>query len=165
MRFKAFIIAAIVALAQSLFAAGPPNIVFILADDLGWADLGCYDSTFYKTPNLDNLARQGMRFTDAYGAAPICSPTRASILTGKYPARLHLTDWLPGRKDMPSQKLLRPNIQQQLPLQEQTMPELLKPLGFASAMLGKWHLGTNGFGPEQQGFDFSIGGAQGGTPP
>src|SRR5438874_8831545 len=91
----------------------PPNIVFILADDLGWADLGCYGSKFHQTPNIDRLARQGMRFTDAYAAASICSPTRASILTGKYPARLHLTDWLPGRKDMPSQKLLRPIIEQQ----------------------------------------------------
>src|SRR5262245_253845 len=89
-------------------ATRPPNIVLILADDLGWADGGCYGSKFHQTPNIDRLARQGMRFTDAYAAAPICSPTRASILTGKYPARLHLTDWLPGRTNMASQKLLRP---------------------------------------------------------
>ncbi|MBD3386446.1 sulfatase-like hydrolase/transferase, partial [candidate division KSB1 bacterium] len=74
-----------------------PNIVFILVDDLGWKDLGCYGSTFYETPNIDRLAAEGMRFTDAYAACPVCSPTRASIMTGKYPARLGLTDWIPGR--------------------------------------------------------------------
>jgi arylsulfatase A len=146
-------------------AASSPNIVFILADDLGWADLGCYGSKFHQTPNIDKLAAQGMRFTDAYAAAPICSPTRASILTGKYPARLHLTDWLPGRKDMPSQKLLRPTIHQQLALEETTLPEFLKPIGYTSGSFGKWHLGGEDFAPEKQGFDFSIGGAQGGTPP
>src|SRR5256886_5314751 len=148
-------------------AAAPasPNIVFILIDDLGWADVGCYGSKFYRTPNIDKLAREGMRFTDAYAAAPICSPTRASILTGKYPARLHLTDWLPGRKDMPSQKLLRPVIQQELPLEEMTLPEFLKPRGYFSGIIGKWHLGGDAFGPEQQGFDYSIGGSQAGTPP
>src|SRR5881397_2343437 len=87
-------------------AERPPNIIFILADDLGWRDLGCYGSAFYETPNLDRLAKQGVRFTNAYAACNVCSPTRASILTGKYPARLHLTDWLPGRKDSPKQKLL-----------------------------------------------------------
>src|SRR5258706_8564950 len=106
-----------------------------------------------------------MRFTDAYAAASICSTTRASILTGKYPARLHLTDWLPGRKDMPSQKLLRPIIEQQLALEEITLPEYLKPLGYVSACLGKWHIGGEAFAPEKQGFDFSIGGPQAGTPP
>src|SRR5947209_9794268 len=77
-----------------------PNFVFILADDLGWRDLGCYGSTFYETPHLDTLVAQGCRFTDGYATCCVCSPTRASILTGKYPARLHLTDWLPGRPDM-----------------------------------------------------------------
>src|SRR5256885_12576789 len=116
----------------ALTASRAPNIFFILADDLGWADLGCYGSTFYQTPSIDALAHQGMRFTDANAAAPICSPTRASILTGKYPARLHLTDWLPGRKDMPSQKLLRPVIQQQLSLEEITLPKFLKARGYFS---------------------------------
>ena len=78
-----------------------PNVVFILIDDMGWNDLGCYGSTFYETPNIDRLAGQGMRFTNAYAACPVCSPTRAGIMTGKYPARLHLTDWLPGRPDRP----------------------------------------------------------------
>src|SRR6185436_17989272 len=94
-------------------AAPRPNIIFILADDLGWRDLGCYGSTFYETPALDRLAGQGLRFTDAYAACNVCSPTRASILTGKYPARLHLTDWLPGRPDRRDQKLKRPIIVQQ----------------------------------------------------
>src|SRR2546426_1097604 len=78
-------------------ASQPPNIIFILADDLGWRDLGCYGSTFYETPNLDRVAATGMRFTQAYAACCVCSPTRATILTGKYPARLGITDWLPGR--------------------------------------------------------------------
>src|SRR3954469_25470849 len=96
--------------------AARPNFVFILADDLGWADLGCYGSTFYETPNLDRLARDGMRFTDAYAACCVCSPTRASIMTGKYPARLGLTDWLPGKKDSPVLKLNRPPLLDHLPL-------------------------------------------------
>src|SRR5687767_208214 len=76
-----------------------PNVVLIVADDLGWADLGCYGSKYHRTPHLDRLAASGARFTDAYAAAPVCSPTRAAIMTGKYPARLNLTDWLPGRPD------------------------------------------------------------------
>src|SRR6185437_107266 len=99
---------------------GRLNVVVILADDLGWADLSCYGSKYHKTPNLDRLAARGMRFTDAYAAAAICSPTRAALLTGKYPARLNLTDWLPGRADRPDQKLLRPVINQQLPSSEIT---------------------------------------------
>ncbi len=87
-----------------------PNIIFILIDDLGWKDLGCYGSRFHETPNIDKLAAEGMRFTDAYAACPVCSPTRASILTGKYPARLHLTDWLPGRRNLPCQQLKHPEI-------------------------------------------------------
>ena len=97
-----FAIAVLLAL-SGVPAAAPdrPNVVFILIDDLGRNDLGCYGSTFYRTPNCDRLAREGMRFTDAYAACPVCSPTRAAIMTGKYPARLHLTDWLPGRPDRP----------------------------------------------------------------
>src|SRR5437899_9598033 len=102
----------------SLPAAERLNVVFILADDLGWADLGCYGSKFHRTPHLDRLAAAGLKCTDAYAACPVCSPTRASLLTGKYPARLNLTDWLPGRPDRPDQKLLRPMINEQLPLEE-----------------------------------------------
>jgi arylsulfatase A-like enzyme len=95
-----------------------PNVVLIVADDLGWADLGCYGSKFHKTPNLDKMAAGGKRFTQAYSASPVCSPTRAALMTGKHPARLHLTDWLPGRGNYVNQKLLRPEIRQELPLEE-----------------------------------------------
>src|SRR6187549_3237453 len=113
----------------AMFAADSParpNVILILMDDLGWADLGCYGSTYHKSPNIDRLAAEGMRFTQAYAACPVCSPTRASILTGKWPARLHLTDWLPGRPDMPGQMLSRPKFRQELPLEEVTLAEHLK---------------------------------------
>src|SRR5437016_6588122 len=118
----------------------PPNFVFILIDDMGWRDLGCYGSVFYETPNIDRLAQQSVRFTNAYAACPVCSPTRASILTGKYPARLHLTDWIPGRKQWPTARLLTPSFKHELPLEEVTLPQVLKPLGYTSASIGKWHL-------------------------
>jgi arylsulfatase A len=151
--------------AATTIEAHKPNIIVILVDDLGWADLGCCGSTFYETPNIDRLARRGMRFTDAYAACPVCSPSRAAILTGKYPARLHLTDWLPGRADRPSQKLLRPVIRQQLPPEEVTLAEALQPAGYVSASIGKWHLGAEPFWPEHQGFDLNVGGTQTGSPP
>jgi arylsulfatase A-like enzyme len=133
-----------------------PNIVLIFADDLGINDLGCYGRTEHQTPNLDRLARQGMQFTCAYTAQPICSPSRAAILTGKCPARLNLTNFLPGRPDAPSQKLLQPRIEGQLPLEEVTIAELLKDAGYATGLFGKWHLGGAGFGPGEQGFDVVV---------
>lgn len=141
-----------------------PNVILIVLDDFGWADLGCYGSKYHKTPHVDRLAADGMRFTDAYAACPVCSPTRAALMTGKYPARLHLTDWLPGRGDMPSQKLLRPAIRQQLPLQEVTVADVLHGAGYATASIGKWHLGGAGFEPTKQGFDINIAGDAAGTP-
>jgi arylsulfatase A-like enzyme len=150
---------------QSRAANRPPNIVFILIDDMGWKDVGCNGSKFYETPNIDALAGRGMRFTDAYAACPVCSPTRASILTGKYPARLNLTDWLPGRPDMNSQKLLRPKIVNHLPLDENNLAKALKAVGYRTAIIGKWHLGGGKFLPEKQGFDVNIGGTAGGSPP
>ncbi len=137
-------------------AATPPNIVLILADDLGWADLGCYGSRAHRTPQLDRLAADGVRFTDAYCAQPICSPSRAALLTGKAPARLHLTDFIPGRRLMASQKLRRPDMLQELPLEEQTLAELLRPAGYVSACIGKWHLGGKNLGPRDQGFDAAF---------
>jgi arylsulfatase A-like enzyme len=145
-------------------AADTPNVVLVVADDLGWRDLGCYGSTFYKTPHLDRLAKDGLRFTDFYAACPVCSPTRASILTGKYPQRVNITDWIPGRKDLPDQRLKRPEIRNELPLEEVTIAEALKKRGYVTAHVGKWHLGGPGFGPEKQGFDVNIGGDQTGTP-
>ncbi len=147
-------------------AAAPqrPNIVFLLVDDLGWRDFGCYGNTFYETPNLDRLASEGVRFTNAYAACPVCSPTRASILTGQYPARLHLTDWIPGRKQWPAARLLTPAFEQQLPLRETTLAEALKPLGYRTASIGKWHLGGDGFLPTDQGFDINVAGNERGSP-
>lgn len=150
--------------ARTFAQVRPPNIVLVLIDDYGWADTRSYGSTYHRTPNIDTLATRGMRFTDAYAAAPVCSPTRAALLTGKHPARLHLTDWLPGRGDTPAQKLAVPTIRQQLPLEEATIAEALKPGGYISAHIGKWHLGGAGFEPERQGFDLNIAGDETGTP-
>lgn len=141
-----------------------PNIIFLLLDDLGWRDFGCYGNRFHETPNLDRLAAEGVRFTSAYAACPVCSPTRASIMTGKYPARLHLTDWIPGRKQWPTAKILTPEFEQQLPLAEVTIAEALKPLGYRTASIGKWHLGGEGFWPENQGFDLNVAGTHRGAP-
>jgi len=142
----------------SLTAAEParPNIVLILADDLGINDLGCYGRAEHATPHLDRLAQDGLRFTCAYTAQPICSPSRAALMTGKCPARLHLTNYLPGRADAPSQKLSQPVIEGQLPLEEVTLPELLRQHGYKTGLFGKWHLGGKGFGPNQQGFDITF---------
>ena len=150
-------------------AAGKPNFLFVLVDDLGWRDLGCYGSTFYETPNLDRLARNGMRFTDAYAACPVCSPTRASIMTGKYPARTGLTDWIPGRqhnkKTLRYMKLLPPAFEQQMALEEVTLAEALRGGGYKTGFAGKWHLGTDeAFWPEHQGFDMNKGGWSRGSP-
>src|SRR5262249_3985178 len=148
----------------SLSAAERLNVVVILADDLGWADLGCYGSKYHQTPHLDKLAAAGARFTDAYAAAPVCSPTRAALLTGQYPARLNLTDWLPGRTDRPDQKLLRPVISQELSPTTLTLAAALKAAGYATGHVGKWHLGGQGAGPQQRGFDVNIAGDQTGSP-
>ena len=115
-----------------------PNIVFLLADDLGWRDLSCYGSTFYETPNLDRLALQGMRFTDAYAACPVCSPSRASLLTGKYPARVGITNWIYGQE---RGKLLEVPFLDHLPDNEFTLPEALREGGYQTWHVGKWHLG------------------------
>jgi arylsulfatase A-like enzyme len=130
-----------------------PNIVLILADDLGINDLAVYGRKEHHTPNLDRLAAEGLRFTTSYVASPICSPSRAAIMTGRAPARLHLTTFLPGRPDTPAQRLLHPAMRQQLPLEELTLAERLRSLGYATAMIGKWHLGGAGFEPTNQGFD------------
>jgi arylsulfatase A len=142
----------------------PWNLILILIDDMGWRDLGCYGSSSYLTPHIDRLAQEGMRFTDAYASAPVCSPTRAALLTGKWPARLHLTDWIPGRKPWPTSKLHSPDFEQQLPHREITIAEALKPRGYVSASIGKWHLGGAGFYPESQGFSLNVAGTERGSP-
>ncbi len=142
----------------------PPNIIFILADDLGIYDLACYGRADHHTPHLDRLASQGVRFSSAYCDLPLCSPTRAAILTGRSSARLHLTTFLPGRPDTPSQKLLQPKIVAQLPIEEKTLPEYLKEAGYTTACVGKWHLGGKGAGPADQGFDFVHPGKANTTP-
>ncbi len=144
------------ALNAAIAAERLPNIVFFLVDDLGWRDLSCYGSNFYETPHVDRFARDSVRFTQAYAACHVCSPTRASIMTGKYPARLHLTDWLPGRREFPFQKLKNADIHQHLPLEETTIAEALKQHGYATGHFGKWHLGEDPSGPLQQGFDVQI---------
>ncbi|HCO92573.1 MAG TPA: sulfatase [Phycisphaerales bacterium] len=143
--------------------SGKLNFVFFLIDDLGWTDLGCYGSTFYETPNIDRLASEGMRFTDAYAACPVCSPTRGSIVTGKYPARLGITQWIGG----PNQPT---PYRHYLPLEEVTIAEALKRAGYATGFVGKWHLATRDpdrakYYPDRQGFDVNIGGDSSGAPP
>lgn len=144
-------------------AAPRPNIVFILIDDMGAADGGCFGSRYYRTPNLDQLAAESVNFTQAYASCAVCSPSRAAILTGKAPARLHITDWIPGEKAPTSSRLLLPDWQKSLPLSEKTLAEELKPLGYATASIGKWHLG-GGRSPLDYGFDINIGGGDTGQP-
>ena len=129
-----------------------PNIIFILADDLGYSQTGCYGSDYYKTPNVDKLAEEGIRFTNAYSACSVSSPTRASILTGKYPARLHLTDFIAGNNS-DDYLLSQPDWQKYLPLEEVTMAEILKERDYQTAIFGKWHLSVTKFGPESLPFN------------
>ena len=141
------------------FPAQHPNIVLILADDLGWTDLGCFGSDLYQTPNIDKLARDGVKFTQNYSACTVCSPTRAALMTGKYPGRLHLTDWIPG---LPPEnpKLIVPDFTKYLPHAELTLAELLKAGGYATASIGKWHLGGPEYYPDKQGFDKNLAGTE-----
>lgn len=146
-------------------SATRPNIILFLIDDLGWGDLGCQGSGYYRTPNIDRLAASGIRFTDAYAACAVCSPTRAALLTGKYPARLLLTDWLPsGRWDTKS-KLREGRFLRSLPPEETTLAEALRDHGYKTASIGKWHLGSEPFSlPEHHGFDVAIAGNAHGAP-
>ena len=137
----------------------PPNFVFILADDLGYSQVGCFGTSYYQTPNIDRLAKKGIKFTNAYAACAVCSPTRASIMTGKYPARLHLTDFLSGNNN-DTYPLSQPQWQKYLPLEEMTFAEILKEKDYRTAIFGKWHLsiekmppGSLPFNPDKQGFD------------
>ncbi len=141
-----------------------PNFVLIVIDDMGWTDLGCFGSSFYETPNVDRLASRGMRFTQAYSSCTVCSPTRASLMTGKYPPRVNITDWIPGHR-RPKAKLRVPGMSLQLALEEITLAEALKAAGYATASIGKWHLGGPNYFPDKQGFDLNLGGCDKGQPP
>jgi len=133
-----------------------PNIILFFVDDMGWSDLGVYGSVFYETPNIDEFAAQGVRFTDAYAASHVCSPTRASLMTGKYPARLQLTDWLPGRPSRDADAIITAPKAAALALDETTIAEAFKANGYRTAIIGKWHLGEGEYGPTNQGFDFQV---------
>ena len=130
------------------------NILFILIDDMGWRDLGCYGSRFYETPNIDRLAAEGMVFTDAYAACPVCSPTRASILTGKYPARLGVTNFI-GQEPARGVLVDAPYIDH-LPLAEKNLAATLGEAGWSTWHVGKWHLGAESYWPDRQGFEKNI---------
>jgi arylsulfatase A-like enzyme len=153
--------------ALSTMSAPPvqrPNIVFILIDDMGWADGGCFGSKFYQTPQIDALAKSGVRFTQAYAACAVCSPTRAALMTGKYPARLHITDWIGGERPPENARFKLPDWQKHLPLEETTLATALKKIGYTTGHIGKWHLGGGEFLPQHQGFDTNIAGGETGHP-
>ena len=143
------------------------NFVFVLIDDLGWADLSCYGSSYHETPHLDALAASGMRFTQAYAACPVCSPTRASIMTGRHPVRVNITDWIPGEQAKPDaqHRFLQIEDRNELPLSEVTVAEYLRDAGYQTFFAGKWHLGGEGFLPTDQGFEVNHGGGHWGQPP
>lgn len=158
-----------------------PNIILITVDDLGWTDLACYGSKYYETVHIDKLASEGMLFTNAYASAAVCSPTRASIMTGKAPARTGITDWIrarfqggaiPDDKSCPlkyegdsSKRLLTPSNPLWMELEETTIAELLQQNGYTTCHIGKWHLGADHWYPEKQGFNYNIGGCDYGQPP
>ena len=145
---------------------GKPNIIFILLDDYGWADTTCYGSEFYETPNLDRLCAEGMKFTDAYASCPVCSPTRASVMSGKYPARVGVTnfiDWS-GRNHPNRGKLIDVPYFRYLPHEERTVAQAMKDGGYATWHVGKWHLGGPGFYPDEHGFEVNVGGCEHGSP-
>lgn len=177
-------IASFTLLAISLSLTSPaeakPNVVLILVDDLGWTDLSCFGSKYYETPHLDRLAKQGMRFTDAYAACAVCSPTRAAVMTGRYPARTGITDWIraqfqggkmpadgknPGGYTGGNRKILVARNPLWMEHEEVTIAEMLKPAGYTSCHIGKWHLGMDDWYPQKQGFDFNFGGCDYGQPP
>ena len=162
--------------------ARPPNVVIVLVDDLGWRDLGCTGSTYHETPHIDRLAREGMQFTQAYAACAVCSPSRAALLTGRYPHRVGITDWihhaspaarralkagrhLDGFDEPRGRPLLTPRNRAWLDASEHTLAELLRERGYATCHVGKWHLGPAGHLPDDQGFDENHGGFQVGQPP
>jgi arylsulfatase A-like enzyme len=171
MKYLILSLALLFAPVSKAVADDPPakqtNFVFFLVDDLGWADLGCFGSTFHETPNIDRLAESGMKFVSAYAACPVCSPTRASIMTGRHPVRVDITDWIPGmrREEDSNPKFAHVDDRENLALSETTIAESLKENGYQTFFAGKWHLGSKGHLPTDQGFDFNVGGFERGSPP
>lgn len=163
-RLRHACVMALLLLPAAPLVARPPNVVFVLVDDLGYMDIGANNpQTFYETPHVDRLAATGMRFTNGYAANPVCSPTRFSIMTGRYPSRVDATDWFVGRR---SGRFLPAKLIDHMPLAEVTLAEALHKHGYQTAFLGKWHLGpTAEFWPEKQGFDINVGGHNRGSPP
>jgi arylsulfatase A-like enzyme len=167
---SALLLGLLTVLAEAQTSARPPNVIVILVDDWGTTDLGCYGSKLYETPNIDRLAADGTRFATGYSACTVCSPTRAALLTGKYPARLHLTDWIAGH-GRPFAKLRIPDWTKFLKHEEVTLAEQFKAAGYATASIGKWHLtpalttGDEAYYPETHGFDVNVGGHHRGQPP
>ncbi|HVK12478.1 MAG TPA: sulfatase-like hydrolase/transferase, partial [Gemmataceae bacterium] len=157
MRLALPLLALAAAVGPAVAADTRPNVVLVLVDDLGWTDLGCYGSDLYRSPHVDGLARDGVRFTHAYSACCVCSPTRAAVLTGKYPARLRVTDWIPGLPPA-NPRLLEPDWTKHLPAGEATIAKVLKDAGYATACVGKWHLGGPEFYPDRVGFDRNVAG-------
>lgn len=155
---------------QKLQEKTKPNILFILADDLGYHDLSVMGSQYYETPNIDQIAKQGMIFTEGYAACQVCSPSRASIMTGQFPSRHGITDWIGAetgeswRKKGRQNKLLPPDYEHRLPNELTTLPEALKAEGYKTYFAGKWHLGGEGSSPEDHGFDINVGGYESGGP-
>ncbi|MBX2875425.1 MAG: sulfatase [Saprospiraceae bacterium] len=166
--FLGLLFSAIFACQRSLTNGTPKdaklNVVVVLVDDLGWKDLACYGSVFYDTPKLDAFAKESLRFTQAYAASPVCSPTRAALMTGRHPVQTGITDWLKGQNP-PNRKLLNLQDRDALALEEYTLAELFKDNGYQTFFAGKWHLGEDGYFPEDQGFDFNKGGHHRGSPP
>jgi arylsulfatase A-like enzyme len=165
--FTFFILQTTIVLAQN--KQTKPNIIVIVADDLGWFDLGCYGSSFYETPHLNALAKKGVQFMQAYSTSPVCSPSRASLLTGKYPTKTNITDWIPGRqangKVKKYEALIGPTVANELALQETTIAEYALENNYTTFFAGKWHLGeTENFWPQHQGFSTNIGGWGKGSP-
>ena len=143
----------------------PENVIIFLVDDLGWTDLSGYGSDLYETPNIDRLAQEGVKFTNAYSACTVCSPTRAALMTGQYPARLHLTDWIAGHENEYG-KLRVPDWTKYLAQEETTLAELAQPQNYATASVGKWHLGDDStYYPQYQGFEVNVAGYRRGQPP
>jgi arylsulfatase A-like enzyme len=162
---KFLLLLATIVISLTTGAQKQTNIITILIDDLGWSDLSCYGNKVHETPNIDKFAKESMMFTEAYSASPVCTPTRASIMTGKSPARLHMTIWSENAVNVQTgHRLLPPVAVPDLPLDEFSIAEVLKTKGYVTAHIGKWHLGESGFYPENQGFDVNIAGNAWGCP-